>query len=397
MPYRLTPASPDVRRLLGITVGIVSVAAAVTACTSAAGQTDGPSTAHGTRTVAAGADAHAGSPTTKVSAEPKPAPFKLVGISPRSGANDVAADSVVEVKVSAALATSSHRPSIIPSVAGTWTKIGVTTLRFTPKVPWPAASKVTVSVPSGAAGLVSAAHQTLTSATTASFTTKNVSTLRIQQLLAELGYLPLSFHVTGPAHTGASIAVAERGTFSWKWSSAQNVLGGGWSAGNTNIVLHAALMDFQAQHGMTSDGVAGPKTTAALIAAALAHRTDSRSYNFVHVDKGSPESSTIYVDGAVRFHVPVSTGITGATTYDGIFAVFSHVYYTEMKGTDVDGTKYDDNIYWASYFNGGEAMHAYPRASYGFPQSNGCVEMNPATAKSVWPFTPLGTPVSVTG
>ena len=105
----------------------------------------------------------------------------------------------------------------------------------------------------------------------------------------------------------------------------------------------------------------------------------------------------MYVNGAVKFHVPVSTGITGATTYDGTFAVYEHVYYTEMKGTDVDGTKYDDDIYWASYFNGGEAMHAYPRASYGFPQSNGCVEMNPATAKAVWPFTPLGTPVTVTG
>ena len=77
--------------------------------------------------------------------------------------------------------------------------------------------------------------------------------------------------------------------------------------------------------------------------------------------------------------------------------MYEHVYYTEMKGTDVDGTKYVDPIYWASYFNGGEAMHAYPRASYGFPQSNGCVEMNPATAKLVYPYTPIGTPVLVTG
>jgi lipoprotein-anchoring transpeptidase ErfK/SrfK len=156
-------------------------------------------------------------------------------------------------------------------------------------------------------------------------------------------------------------------------------------------------MDFQAQHGLSADGVAGPMTIAALIKDALAHRADQHTYNFVHVSKGSPESLTVYVNGAVKFHVPVSTGITGATTYDGTFAVYEHVYYTEMKGTDVDGTKYDDNIYWASYFNGGEAMHAYPRASYGFPQSNGCVEMNPATAKSVWPFTPLGTPVTVLG
>ena len=73
------------------------------------------------------------------------------------------------------------------------------------------------------------------------------------------------------------------------------------------------------------------------------------------------------------------------------------MYYTRMRGTNVDGTKYDDNIYWASYFNGGEAMHAYPRASYGFPQSNGCVEIQPGHAKAIWPYTPVGTPVVVTG
>ena len=30
---------------------------------------------------------------------------------------------------------------------------------------------------------------------------------------------------------------------------------------------------------------------------------------------------------------------------------------------------------WASYFNGGDALHGFVRATYGSPQSNGCVEM----------------------
>ena len=34
-----------------------------------------------------------------------------------------------------------------------------------------------------------------------------------------------------------------------------------------------------------------------------------------------------------------------------------------------------------NYFNGGDAVHGYPRASYGFPQSNGCVELPIETAK----------------
>ena len=48
-----------------------------------------------------------------------------------------------------------------------------------------------------------------------------------------------------------------------------------------------------------------------------------------------------------------------------------------------------------SYFNGGDALHGYVRASYGFPQSDGCVEMPPANAAVVWPMTPIGTLVTV--
>ena len=45
--------------------------------------------------------------------------------------------------------------------------------------------------------------------------------------------------------------------------------------------------------------------------------------------------------------------------------------------------------------HGGEALHGYIRASYGFPQSLGCVEMPFATAGQVWPHTPIGTLVTV--
>jgi lipoprotein-anchoring transpeptidase ErfK/SrfK len=68
-----------------------------------------------------------------------------------------------------------------------------------------------------------------------------------------------------------------------------------------------------------------------------------------------------------------------------------------MIGTNVDGSHYDDpDIRWVSYFHGGDALHAYPRASYGFPQSNGCLEMSEPDAASVYPLTPVGTLVQVT-
>jgi hypothetical protein len=69
-----------------------------------------------------------------------------------------------------------------------------------------------------------------------------------------------------------------------------------------------------------------------------------------------------------------------------------------MKCTNVDGSTYDDpNVPYASYFNGGDALHGFMRASYGTPQSNGCVEMSYADAALVWPLTPIGTLVTVVG
>ena len=50
---------------------------------------------------------------------------------------------------------------------------------------------------------------------------------------------------------------------------------------------------------------------------------------------------------------------------------------------------------WVSYFHGGDALHQFYRASYGWPQSLGCVEMTLSDAKYVWPYTPIGTLVTV--
>ncbi len=57
-----------------------------------------------------------------------------------------------------------------------------------------------------------------------------------------------------------------------------------------------------------------------------------------------------------------------------------------MTGTDPDGVHYvAPDVPWVNYFNGGDAVHGYPRASYGFPQSNGCVELPIETAAAVLP------------
>jgi lipoprotein-anchoring transpeptidase ErfK/SrfK len=67
-----------------------------------------------------------------------------------------------------------------------------------------------------------------------------------------------------------------------------------------------------------------------------------------------------------------------------------------MIGTDVDGYHYDvPNVPWVAYFNGGDAVHGYWRSSYGYPQSNGCVELPIDNAQVVWSMDPIGTLVNV--
>ena len=69
---------------------------------------------------------------------------------------------------------------------------------------------------------------------------------------------------------------------------------------------------------------------------------------------------------------------------------------TTMSGANPDGTHYNDpGIRWISYFNRGDAIHAFPRASFGTPQSLGCVELPLAQAAKVWPYTPIGTLVTI--
>jgi lipoprotein-anchoring transpeptidase ErfK/SrfK len=48
-----------------------------------------------------------------------------------------------------------------------------------------------------------------------------------------------------------------------------------------------------------------------------------------------------------------------------------------------------------SYFNGGDAIHGFNRASYGSAQSLGCVELPFSEAERVFPYTPIGTLVTV--
>jgi hypothetical protein len=69
-----------------------------------------------------------------------------------------------------------------------------------------------------------------------------------------------------------------------------------------------------------------------------------------------------------------------------------------MSGTNPDGSKYSDpGVKWVNYFSGGSAVHGFPRASYGSPQSVGCLELPIPTAERVFGMVDYGTLVNVQG
>ena len=112
---------------------------------------------------------------------------------------------------------------------------------------------------------------------------------------------------------------------------------------------------------------------------------------------GSPETESTWHNGHVVVSGAVNTGIASRPTALGVYPVFEHAPSVTMSGTNPSGSHYSDpGVPWVSYFNGGDALHGFQRASYGTAQSLGCVEMPYAEAASVYRYTPIGTLVDVT-
>jgi peptidoglycan hydrolase-like protein with peptidoglycan-binding domain len=219
------------------------------------------------------------------------------------------------------------------------------------------------------------------------------STTWEEQLLAELNYLPVSF-VANYAQSDPSLPTG--GSFVWKYPNLPQTLQSQWRPGVAGVILRGALMNFQSVNDLPTTGIADSATWSALITAVQAKKVDPTTYNYVSVSQGTPEGLTLYVGNKVKFTTPVNTGISAAPTETGTYPVYERFLSTTMSGTNPDGSHYSDpDIQWVSYFNGGDALHEFPRYSYGFPQSLGCVEMPFASAETVFPFTPIGTLVTV--
>jgi peptidoglycan hydrolase-like protein with peptidoglycan-binding domain len=209
-------------------------------------------------------------------------------------------------------------PVLSPNVAGSWTVSG-DSITFQPQAGFQSGTQVTLTIPGGQAGVraagLAAAGSTATapadsgllaSSDTVSFTTGSFSTLRLQELLVQLGYLPLTFDPASTAAPGTANGDANAqlsaaydppaGSFTFKPGYPYQ-LTSQWVTGKSNILDTGAIMAFQADNGLTMDGVAGPEVWSHLFTALAEGKANPNGYTYSLADQHSPETLRVWHDG----------------------------------------------------------------------------------------------------
>jgi len=293
------------------------------------------------------------------------------------------------------------RPTLKPRVKGSWTLPNDHTLVFTPSgLGFPLGRRIHLRLPEPIdviSGADPSPFRTLT------WQVPRPSPLRTKELLAELGYLPVEWTPAGhavrltPGAQARAAVAPPNGTFGWRYPQTPVALKGLWSsASGRPTLIRGAIMAFQDMHGMPVDGYPSLTVFRALVRDELAGRQARRGYSYVFVSESLPQTLTLWHAGQVILRTPVNTGISSRPTALGTYPVYAHLVATTMQGTNPDGSHYDDpGVPWVNYFNGGDAVHGFPRYGYGWPQSLGCVEAPIPTAGRIFPYVNIGTLVTV--
>jgi peptidoglycan hydrolase-like protein with peptidoglycan-binding domain len=344
-----------------------------------------------------------GNPQARPSASPI-APLQLVSETPSGGATNVNGAADVTISFSATVAPGSPLPTISPSVAGNWQGTGTSTLQFVPSAGFSQSAQITVSIPGGPQGVRSEQGGVLVSSAQLSFQVGTYQGARLVELLSQLGYLPLTWTpaptATVPAPTDALGQLAAAydpppGSYSWQ-PGYPSTLQSFWAGGEaTGLIVRGAVMAFEADQGLTLDGVAGPQVWSALLKAVGDDHSNQNGYTYAIANESNPETLTIWHNGQQVLQFFANTGIEAAPTALGTAPVYIRLRNQIMKGTNPDGTKYADPVQFVAYFRAGEAVHYFPRGSYGWPQSLGCVELNLSDAALAWPYLTYGSLVTV--
>lgn len=149
--------------------------------------------------------------------------------------------------------------------------------------------------------------------------------------------------------------------------------------GTFGIQTWHAVVAFQGWSGLERDGVAGPRTRAALAHARRPTPWSTAEGFEIHI---AQQVLLLVRGGRVQRAIHVSTGRPGWPTPVGHFQVFerdtmswSNLFHVWMP--------------LAQYFYPGFAIHEYPEVP-AYPASHGCVRVPEVEAPAVWSFGRVG-------
>ena len=294
------------------------------------------------------------------------------------------------VQFSTDLAPGSPMPTLDPPVAGTWAVLSPSLLEYQASGPLVPGATETVTVPGGSSGVVGSEGQHLAQSVTSQFTVAPGSILRLQQLLAELGYLPLTFTPASPLTSPTQEGNDQVGSFTWRWPNQPLALETLWTPGTSNVITQGAVMNFESQNGLKTDGLAGPQVWTDLLADVQSGKGDALSWDYVLVSQSLPESATVYKDGVPVYTHPGQHGrrrghhrqrdLPRLRPLHGDHHVRHQPGRIPLRRSRASSG--------SATSMAGDALHGFVRSSYGFPQSDGCVEMPIANAAIVFPLTP---------
>ena len=261
---------------------------------------------------------------------------------------------------------------------------------------------------------------------------------RVVWHLQSLGYLP----ITHAFIRGCGIDI-RHDNFLWPVPAALQHAADQYAWNAQNPFIRGAVIQFERANGLLGPkGVSEGSLHKNVIRTILSTSAipDPFPWQWVYVTKASgtrqPEQLHIWQgDGSGwMWNTLVNTGVMGSTpngtwpiyqrlpstTMRGVFPIpVSRLAYAALKdqqaqvsqwtgstlmqpaygmvnGHPVRWQPYNDpGIKWVNYFDDGRGIHYYPRASYGFPQSAGCVEEPRKAAQIIYGLLHYGVPVTV--
>jgi N-acetylmuramoyl-L-alanine amidase len=146
-----------------------------------------------------------------------------------------------------------------------------------------------------------------------------------------------------------------------------------------------AVVAFQKVHGLSRDGIVGPKTWAALAKPRTPTLRQAKTGTYVEIDL-TRQVLIVAKDGKVNRIVNTSTGKSSTPTPTGSFKIERRIdgYRHAALGT----------LWRPAYFRGGYAIHGFPSVP-SHAASSGCARVPNASMNRMWSQLRVGTPVQI--